>query len=174
MTTGVVFKGMRGEVERYWLCTSPACDLVPGQNRRGWDGELKPLRPMSVIRLNPIKSASAIRNALEQATVGRHIFLFVGDKGLVFEVADETTRQMELETILLEDDGGIVDGRFRGRVVNLEVDAAGVQQPTLSAVDFEVVAKLRSDYANRLLAQSGQQRSRIGVDFFNLPKPPAA
>jgi hypothetical protein len=53
MTTGVVFRGTRGEVERYWLCTSPACDLVPGQNLRGWDGELKPLRPVSVIRLNP-------------------------------------------------------------------------------------------------------------------------
>ena len=173
MTTGIVFKGKRGDSERYWLCTSPACDLVPGQNLRGWDGELKPVRPVSVVRLNPLKNAASIRSALEQATIGRHIFLFVGGKMLAFEVAEEKSRQMELETILLENDGCIVDGRFQGHVVDISINGDGPPVPTFSLVQFEVLAKLRSDYGNRLLAQSGQQRSRIGVDFFNLPEPPA-
>lgn len=169
MTTGVIFKGMRGEREQYWLCTSPACDLVPGQNRRGWDRDLKPLRPVSVTRLKPVRAAAAISNALEQATIGRHIFLLVDDKTLAFEVTEEKSRQMELETVLLENDGRIVGGAFRGHVVELGAGGA----PVFAVVEFRVLAKLRPDYANRLLTQSGQQRSRIGVDFYNLPKPPA-
>jgi hypothetical protein len=39
--------------------------------------------------------------------------------------------------------------------------------PALNRKKFIAIAKLRSDYANRLLAQVGHQRSRIGVDFFD-------
>jgi hypothetical protein len=170
MTTGVVFKGLRGETEQYWLCTSPACDLVPGQNLRGWDRDLKPLRPVSVTRLKPVRASKAVANALHDATVGRHVFLLIDGKALAFEVTEEKSRQMELETVLLENDGLIVGGHFRGHVVDLDPQG----HPIFSGVDCTVLAKLRPDYANRLLAQSGQQRSRIGVDFFNLPKPPAA
>jgi hypothetical protein len=169
MMTGVIFKGLRGDREQYWLCTSPACDLVPGQNLRGWDRDLTPLRPVSVTRLKPVRAAAAISKALEQATIGRHIFLLVDDRALAFEVAEENSRQMELETVLLENDGRIVDGAFRGHVVDLGEGG----RPVFAVVDFRVLAKLRPDYANRLLTQSGQQRSRIGVDFYNLPKPPA-
>lgn len=167
MTTGVIFKGSRGGSVQYWLCTSPACDLVPGQNLRGWDKDLEPLRPVMVTRLNPVRAAAAIARALEQATIGRHIFLLVDGRTLAFEVAEEKSRQMELETLLLENDGRIVEGEFRGYAIDLNE----ARQPTFAAVGFTVLAKLRPDYANRLLAQSGQQRSRIGVDFFNLPKP---
>ena len=82
---------------------------------------------------------------------------------------EENSRQMNLETILLEGDGLIVDGAFKGHTIALGEGSA----PTFKQTDFKVIAKLRPDYANRVLIQSGQQRSRIGVDFFNLPKPPA-
>jgi hypothetical protein len=169
MTAGVVFKGMRGEAETYWMCASPACDLVPGQNRNGWDGELTPLRPASVVRMRIIKRELSVAVALEEADRGRHVFLFVDGKEVAFQVIEEKSRQMELETILLAGDGLIVDGAFKGHIV--ELDAGGA--PVFKGIDFQVMAKLRADYANRILTQSGQQKSRIGVDFFNLPKPPA-
>jgi len=170
MTAGVIFKGKRGEAEAYWMCASPACDLIPGQNRNGWDGELSPLRPASVVRLRIIKRESAVATSLEEADRGRHVFLFLDGKEVAFQVIEENSRQMELETILLDGDGLIVDGAFKGHIV--ELDATGA--PAFKGVDFQVMAKLRPDYANRILTQSGQQRSRIGVDFFNLPPPPAA
>jgi hypothetical protein len=87
---------------------------------------------------------------------------------MAFQVVEEKSRQMALEIALLESDGLIVNGRFAGHLIKLD---AG--RPTFTIVEFEVVAKLRPDYANRLLTQSGQQRSRIGLDFVPLPKPDA-
>jgi hypothetical protein len=170
MTAGVIFRGTRGGAEAYWMCTSPACDLMPGQNRSGWDGELRPLRPASVIRMRIIKREFSVADALQEADRGRHVFLFLGGKEVAFQVIEEQSRQMELETILLDGDGLIFDGAFKGHIV--ERDSSGA--PAFKAVDFQVLAKLRPDYANRILTQSGHQRSRIGVDFFNLPKPPVA
>lgn len=170
MTAGVIFKGGGGDDEAYWMCASPACDLIPGQNRNGWDGELNPLRPASVVRMRIIKKEPAVANSLEEADRGRHVFLLLNGKEVAFQVIEEKSRQMELETVFLDGDGLIVDGAFKGHIVKLNADGA----PVFKGVDFRVMAKLRPDYANRILTQSGQQRSRIGVDFFNLPRLPAA
>lgn len=68
---------------------------------------------------------------------------------------------MLLETIFLRDGGRIVAGRFTGHVIELGADG----HPKVNELEFEAIAKLRPDYVNRLLAQSGSQRARIGVRF---------
>jgi hypothetical protein len=168
MTTGVVFSGMRGGMEQFWVCVTPACDLVEGQNERGWDGELKPTRPVAVARLKATKSGPAVSTLLECATIGRHIYLFVDNAPVALEALDETSRQMSLETMFLRNGGLIENGKFLGHVIDLDDQ----RKPVANEIEFTVLAKLRPDYANRLLTQSGSQRARIGVDFFNLP--PAA
>lgn len=165
MTTGVVFCSDRGGKEQFWVCVTPACDLVDGQNEGGWDGELKPTRPVAVARLNAIKSGPSVSKFLEKATIGRHIYLYVDEKPIALEALDEASRQMSLETIFLRDGGRIENGRFFGHVVSLDEQ----RRPVTTEYEFKVLAKLRPDYANRLLTQSGNQRARIGVDFFNLP-----
>ncbi|MBM7405093.1 MULTISPECIES: response regulator receiver domain [Sphingomonas] len=165
MTTGVVFSGMRGGKEQFWVCVTPACDLVEGQNERGWDGELKPTRPVAVARLKATKSGAAVSRLLEAATIGRHIYLFVDNVPVALEALDETSRQMSLETLFLRNGGLIENGKFFGHVIDLDEQ----RKPVANEIEFKVLAKLRPDYANRLLTQSGSQRARIGVDFFNLP-----
>jgi hypothetical protein len=73
---------------------------------------------------------------------------------------------MRLEMLLVEKEGRIDKTRFSARV--LRVDGEG--QPTTDRMDFEVIGVLRRDYANRILAESGQQRARIGVDYVNRPR----
>lgn len=162
MTPGVIFREV-SSTERYWLCTSPACDLIPGQNRRGWEGQLKPLRFISMARLQPSRNIAAIGQALDDATQGRHLFVVEKEKPIVLEVMGSESRQMDLEMALLENDALVKDGGFAGHLISVE---SGM--PALKHKKFVTVAKLRSDYANRLLAQVGHQRSRIGVDFFRL------
>lgn len=164
MTTGVVFREIGGR-GRYWLCTTPACDLVIGQNQSGWDGELHPLRQISTARLVPIKNITSIGEILGKAEQCRHIFLSVDGTPLAFEVIDPESRQMKLELMLLESEGAISNTEFRGHILTVNGD----KTPKMHLTDFEVVGLLRSDYANRLLAAVGQQRSRIGVDFVNQP-----
>ena len=164
MTTGVVFRDVGGR-DRYWLCTTPACDLVVGQNQSGWDGELHPLRQISTARLVPIRKIASIGEILGKADQCRHIFLSVDGKPLAFEAIDPESRQMKLELMLLEAEGTISNARFSGHILTVEDH----KTPKMDLTDFEVVGLLRSDYANRLLAAVGQQRSRIGVDFVNQP-----
>lgn len=164
MTTGVVFRAPKEGGHNYWLCASPACDLVEGQNNMGWDEELHPYRPISAIRLTPV---NGLQKRLEVATQGRDIFLFIDGAPVVLEVADGTTRKMKLETMLLSGGGVIVDAKFSGLIIGPNEQGL----PNMIAKEFESLALLRSDYANKFLAESGYQRSRIGVDFVCFPKP---
>ncbi|MEE5139057.1 response regulator receiver domain [Pseudomonas alliivorans] len=164
MTTGVVFRCSKDEGYSYWLCASPACDLVEGQNNIGWDEELHPYRPISAIRLTPV---NGLQKRLEGATQGRDIFLYIDGAPVVLEVADGTTRKMKLETMLLSDGGAILDSKFAGLIIG--PDDKG--QPNMIVTEFESLALLRPDYANKFLAESGYQRARIGVDFVCFPKP---
>lgn len=163
ITTGVVFRCRRGNNFSYWLCASPACDLVVGQNATGWDGDLHPYRPINAVRLTPV---NAIRKRLESATNGRDIFLYVDGAALVLEVADSITRQMKMETLLLADGGAINSSNFTGLIIALD----DKKSPGVIPAQFQSIALLRSDYANKFLAESGYQRARIGVDFVSIPK----
>lgn len=164
MSPGVLFKCL-DKTDIYWLCTSPACDLVPGQNRGGWEGQLQPLRSIAAARLKPIRSSTSIASALADATKGRHLYVMEGDKPVVLEVMDAGSRQMDLEIAFLHNDALIQNGEFSGYRITVEDG-----QPKLEETRFVSVAKLRPEYASRFLTQYGQQKSRIGVDFFPLKK----
>lgn len=165
ISTGVVFRSLVADTWDYWVCSSPACDLVPGQ-ATGWDGEMKPLLPITAARLNPIRQSSKVGELLQDATHCRHVFLSEGGRPIALEIVDSKSRQMRLEMLLVEKEGRIDKTRFSARV--LRVDGGG--QPTTDRMDFEVIGVLRRDYANRILAESGQQRARIGVDYVNRPR----
>lgn len=166
ITTGVVLKATVEEKPAYWLCTSPACDLVPGQNTSGWDGQLHPVRAVQAIRLQPIKSAEPVRKALEEATRCRHIFVKDGRDRVMLEAADSESRKVKAEMILLEDEGRIANQAVTGTLIRKDVTG----KIALISTTFSVVASLRSDYANRYLMEYGQQKSRIGVDYVDLPR----
>jgi len=163
ITTGVIFSSHCADRECYWLCTTPACDLVPGQNRNGWEGTLELWRPLVAARL----TTSSIEAANSQATRCRQIFLWKGPANpLTLQVSDDNSRQMNLESILVENDGAVENGRFRGKLLRIQGG-----QPVLRDTEFTVIAKLRSDYAGRYLVESGNQRARLGIDFVDYAKP---
>jgi len=160
ITTGVIFHDIKAQ--DFWLCTTPACDLVPGRKK---GGVLDPWLPIAAVKLVAIKKANAVVENLQCAELGNHIFIRVGDKPIVLEASDPSSRQMTIENILLQNEGIIENGRVSG--CRVQKDVAG--HPIWHSQDFIVVARLRTAYADRLLAAAGNQRSRIGVDFVNLP-----
>ena len=168
VSTGVILGGKRGDQDAYWVCVTPACDLVEGQNKGGWDGELLPTRVVSVARLTPNKSLKAIQKALEEATVGRYLFLNIEGTPCALEVVENSSRQMSLETLFLGDAALIKDGKVTGYMIGAYKNGA----PKSIKLELSVLAKLRPDYASRLLTQAGSQRARIGVDFVSIPATP--
>jgi len=161
MSTGLIFRDEASK--EFWLCSTPACDLVPGRKTgRGLD----PWLPISAVKLTPIKNHAAIVENLQNAEIGNHIFVRDDGKPIVLEALEPQSRQMVIETLVLKDEGVIVGNRFSG--CRSEI-SDGI--PTWKDRNFIVIGRLRTAYADRLLAFSGNQRARIGVDFVNMPTP---
>jgi hypothetical protein len=160
ITTGVIFHDIKAQ--DFWLCTTPACDLVPGRKK---GGVLDPWLPITAVKMTVIKKPNAVIDNLQSAELGNHIFIRVGDKPIVLEASDPNSRQMIIENVLLKNEGIIDEGRVSG--CRVQKDEAG--HPVWHNQDFVVIGRLRTAYADRLLAATGNQRSRIGVDFVNMP-----
>lgn len=160
ITTGVIFHDIKAQ--EFWLCMSPACDLVPGRKK---GGALDPWLPIAAIKMTAIKKSNAVVDNLQSAELGNHIFIRVDDKPIVLEASDPYSRQMVIENVLMKNEGVIENGRVSG--CRVQKDAEG--HPVWHNQDFVVIGRLRTAYADRLLAAAGNQRSRIGVDFVNMP-----
>ncbi|WAJ28505.1 response regulator receiver domain [Antarcticirhabdus aurantiaca] len=164
LAPGLVFKASLGRgAEQFWVCTTPSCDLVPGQNEGGWDGQLGEFKAVYAARLARLP-ARDLEERLRQATNGRHIYLTVDGKPTAFEVADETKRQAKLEVLFVNDQGRYASGKFQGMLIRQEGG-----KPTFKEVGFEVIAKLRPGYAAKFLMDAGVQKARIGLNWLRMP-----
>lgn len=164
LTTGLVF-GVKSNTgsRQLWVCVTPSCDLVPGQNELGWDADLKPFKVVYAARLSPAPDAE-FDARLREAARGRHLFLTYKGAPLALEVAGESTRQARLEVIFVANDGRIVGGEFEGYLLT-----KGAQAPQLEAKKFVAVTQLRPGYANKFLLDAGMQKARIGLSWAVAP-----
>lgn len=82
LTTGhVLVETVSGGGKEYWLCLTPACDLVPGQKGdRGWKKHLGGNMPFKAVRLFP----ADVNEALNNATMNNHIFLNIDQSISIF------------------------------------------------------------------------------------------
>lgn len=164
LTPGLIFQATTGRGNsQLWVCTTPSCDLVPGQNEGGWDGQLGPYKAVYAARLAKI-SAAELDDRLRQAPNGRHIYLTVDGEPLAYEVADDIKRQAKLEVMFVGGEGRYEHGTFQGFLVR---ERAG--RPDFVPTDFTVLAKLRPGYANKFLMDAGVQKARIGLGWLRMP-----
>lgn len=159
---GTVFRVGQGSDSQFWMCATPACDMVPRQpSEDRWEGKLDPIRPAIFIRGERI---TQLQGALEDAELGRAIFV-----SLVEDKAQDERRVIRfvqekgtpvLEHFFLDARGRIDGGRVKAyRSVKLD------ERIVLQEESLEVVAQVREIYANRFLRSVGEHLSRIGVDF---------
>jgi hypothetical protein len=167
VTTGTVFRDI--DSEEWWLCVSPACELVPRESSDAtWRQSLHPCVPTLALRLG---SPASDHKALMEATDGRSIFIAHDGKVAVFHVVDPSTKQPVPVMFMTAGEGKTDSKRcFSAHVIGIDLSAAGGGAPKFEKRRFEAVAQLRHEYADRLLQQTGQHTSRIGVDFVKLLK----
>lgn len=160
LTTGLVFtvKSNKGS-RQLWVCVTPSCDLVPGQNEAGWDAEMKPFKVVYAARLHEVEKKD-FDARLREAAYGRSLFLTFKDEPLAFEVVAADSRQARLEVLFVGNDGRIAGGEFGGYL--LKKTAGG---PQLVPQAFKTVAQLRPGYANKFLMDAGMQKARIGLSW---------
>ena len=158
ITNGTLFFEERNEGEGdWWVCTSPACDMVPRplHDEFSYNHSLFPLIPMTALRLQSTGKAS-----LDTATQGRTIFVKHGDIQRCFHAFNPDTHQPRSAMFMLSTTP-VQDHKFEAYALAIN-DA---KEATTTKKTFVIGGQLRSDYASRLLQQVGHHSSRIGVDF---------
>jgi hypothetical protein len=162
LCTGHVLETAKDGGKNYFLCLTPACDLVPGQkDATGWHKHLGGHMPFKAVRLYPTDDEGG---ALSVATRNNHLFLKIDEAIKIFSFTpnQETTSNPSWEEMFCVNQGKLSSPDFKtsiGRVVfrdnNLRIDYA----------DFRVVSQLRYEYALNLLQRLGGTLSRVGLDF---------
>lgn len=175
LTTGHVLKILEGTTAQYWLCLSPACDLVPGQK----EVKLGNYLPVKLVQLYDVRTAfaddsgkvpdveDAFKQALSVANSNEMLFLKI-DKTIValsftsrFGKANPKWEQFYAEN----------NGIFKS---DKEIPLKRIMADKANALVFEpreaeVVAQLRYEYAINLLQKLGSSMTRVGLDFVQLP-----
>jgi hypothetical protein len=169
LTTGHVIQ-LDGNVGDgcFWLCLSPACDLVPGQKSSGWSKRLGEHTPFMAVELFPVKTEDALKSAF----AGNHLFLKIGTNLKCFsftppfsskdDPVGEKTSNPKWEQMFVGD-----QGRFETGTTNINIARAAGRGGVLAFNNSaaKVVAHLRYEYALNLLGRLGANLSRVGLDF---------
>jgi hypothetical protein len=170
LTTGTIFRTPAGE---YWVCASPACDMVPRAPApdQHWTHAMHPLRPMVAALLKVEEGHASVLNT---APTGRHVFLR-GEPNLAFSIGHGPGHQPSFEMFFVQNAARVQDddtGRkfFRSaRIALVAPDEGGEGETRLAFDEYVVVGQLRPAYATKVLQLVGQHLSRIGLDFIRMP-----
>ncbi|MEM5470775.1 response regulator receiver domain [Hoeflea sp. AS60] len=164
LTTGHVFK----TEDDYWICLSPACDLVPGQKKSPETGTDM---PFMAVRLQtaeePAENAKADRwtRWYKQIQSNRFIFLRINDEHKVFCINSQHEEGSSPRVYPLYAKRG---GNFSKGTKNFEFmkpERAANHRLVMKPYPAEVIAQLRYEYALNLLQKLGTSMTRIGLDF---------
>ncbi len=159
LTTGHVFQSG----DDYWVCLSPACDLVPGQGgaeRRDRFGEWLPFIAVKLHR-----DTRAVPRP-DEINEGRCVFLNLdGRENRSYLFTSQRNAQPVLSFVYAKNKGLFSLDPASTRM--LTIGSTRSANGNLSFVEQEVrvVGQLRYEYALNLLHKLGASLSRVGLDF---------
>jgi hypothetical protein len=156
LTTGHVFI-MNGE---YWLCLSPACDMVPSQLSSARHETLGERLPFMAVRLQPIADGKKIADIQSN----RFVFLQLDGavKGFCFNEQSRDGSAPHWDTLYADKRGTFNKGTFNFKVFKNQI---GKTRLVLKPCVATVVSQLRYEYALNLIQKLGVSLTRIGLDF---------
>lgn len=151
--------------ETYWVCLSPACDLVPSQSKT-LPGEHSGRRlRFLAVELQKETHSKVPTNVHDN----QHVFLNVNGEVQVFRFhgQSKTNSQPKWNFFFAENKGmfdheGLKDGTRTFQLQQVEEGADGLTLRTGVAL---VVGQLRYEYALNLVQKMGAVLSRIGLGF---------
>jgi len=175
ITTGHVFfiRNEGSGTAEFWLCLSPACDLVPGQKITGWHGRLGENLPFIAVQLFKCQHDYA----LENATDGNYLFLNTSESLDAFSFTPippagagvVKASNPKWEQMFASNNGRFSDvDQKKFSVSRVSKAEEGVKSEVFSA---QAVAQLRYEYAINLLQRLGVNLSRVGLDFISVGTP---
>lgn len=172
LTTGQVFAFEQIEPDgqsqkfEYWICLSPACDLVPGQKNSGWKSRLGHAMPFIAVQLEKTKRGDALANINQNRFVLAQIDNSIA--ALKFTDAPSTSLPMWEQMFALECGNFSIDPQTEQRSLEIQRMYENSGKLAFSSSKAIVVSQLRYEYALNLLHRLASALSRVGLDFRSL------
>ena len=144
----------------YWVCLSPACDMVPSQ-MPSWRTETFGERlPFVAIRLRSIK----LNKVPKDIHSNRFVFFGIDGevKGYCFNEPSAESSGPEWHIFFAEKRGRFAGNDFQFTVAHI---CSGKSRLVATRSKARVVAQLRYEYALNLTQKLGVSLTRIGLDF---------
>ena len=157
LTTGHILR----MAEDYWVCLSPACDMVPSQLSKEHIAMIGPkLLPFIAVKLCPISDGKMPKDVQSN----RFIFLDLnGDvKGFCFNNPSPNNSAPQWHTLYAEKRGEFNGESFDLTILRIEFGSKRLISKKYAAT---VVCQLRYEYALNLMQKLGVSLTRIGLDF---------
>lgn len=146
--------------EDFWICLSPACDMVPSQISRTRVKELGNRLPFMAVRLTPMPDGKLPKDL----NSGRYVFLRIRDAVKVFSFNPHSASSApDWRILYAENRGKFFGDDFQFTVIRIEDDGKGTVSGVLC--DAQVVAQLRYEYALNLVHKLSGFLTRIGLNF---------
>ena len=156
LTTGHIFK-IEDEESQYWLCVSPACDMVTSQLSSQRKKDFVDFLPFIAVRMWMRKKSGL------PSDPNRYLFLNLDGSVKVFCFSDPAGANSAPDWhTLYAKDGGIFGDCFRFAIAKTEIRESVLEVKTR---DARVVAQLRYEYALNFVQRLGSSLTRIGLDF---------
>lgn len=162
ISTGTVFCDTTNN--KWYLCVSAACDMVPNQ---GGDPHHIRLTPHRIIKVLELFEVSRPRDALKKATTSNYIYILDQKKPLYLSIIHGQRPLPSIDYILLKDHKNTITEQpnmVHGYLIAKDNDS---QDPNLNMIELKIKSQLRSGYAERFQSLAAQYTARIGVDYFN-------
>lgn len=166
LTTGHIFELF----ERFWICLSPACDLVPSQVGKAQLDALGRWLPFVAVRLHCVATKTWQKDR-DGITSGRYVFVRRDGGGIdCFSFCEHVNSTPEWRLFHAENVGIFVadddaDGCLRFAASSTMAGDAGQLEPRHGSA--RIVGQLRYEYALNLLHRLGGSLTRIGLDFLS-------
>lgn len=152
LTTGHIF----AVDDDFWICVSPACDMVPGQLRTSRIKAFGERLPFMAVRLYQVEQITDVQT-------NRYLFLPVGKTVETFCFNDpKKLTSAPIWYTMYAEKRGVFDEGLSFMVCMAELDNDVLVQRVKPA---RVVAQLRYEYALNLVQKLGGSMTRIGLDF---------
>ncbi|WP_326999203.1 response regulator receiver domain [Comamonas testosteroni] len=157
LMTGHVLK-INGD--EYWVCMSPACDLVPGQKEGGRFKRMGSMMPFIGVKLYKINRETALKDA------NSNIHVFMSDDHEMecysFHPDGIHSASPHWEMLYAEN-----KGRFNNKNLKVQKISFNGYEPNIDTYNSSIVSQFRYEYALNFLNRLGGNLSRVGLDYKN-------
>ncbi|MFL1538869.1 response regulator receiver domain [Acinetobacter baumannii] len=162
ISTGTVLFDHKNK--QWYVCVSPACDMVPTQETAPINKRLTPHRMIQVLRLFKVSA----EEALENATRSKYIYAYENGERLYFSVTNPETDLPVSDYLVILNYKHKLDERHH-EALTFKAHGEDIDKVKIS---LKLKSQLRTGYAERFQNMASHHSGRIGVDFIKGFEPP--